>query len=313
MTAKNDGVAQWGTIVCVAESPIVPGLLWVGTDDGNLQVSRDDGATWTNVADAAAKFPANYYVQSVEPSHFAAGTAYAAFDGHLSGDYQPHLFKTTDYGQTWTSIAANLPPRGHINVVKEDRFNRNLLFVGTEFGFYVSLNGGKAWAPSMNNLPATTSDDVLVHPRDQDLVLATHGRSFFVLDDISPLQQLSDDVLAKSEHLFRPRQAILWDEDKQTWHGGADDLFRAKNPPDAIVAYYLKAAASGPVKIQVVDSAGNVVREIDGPQEAGLHRVTWNLRTAAGDRIAPGSYAVKLAVNGRTSVAPLDVRSDPNR
>ena len=146
--------------------------------------------------------------------------------------------------------------RGPINVVKEDRFNSDLLFVGTEFGFYVSLNAGKTWAPFMNNLPATTSDDVLVHPRDQDLVLATHGRSFFVLDDITPLQQLTDDVLGKSEHLFRPRSAVLWDEDKRTWHGGGDDLFRAKNPPDAIVSYHLKAASSSPVKIQAVDARG---------------------------------------------------------
>jgi photosystem II stability/assembly factor-like uncharacterized protein len=146
MTAKNDGVAQWGTIICIAESPIVPGLLWVGTDDGNLQVSRDDGSTWANVADAAAKFPVKYYAQSVEPSHFAAGTAYAAFDGHYSGDYKPYLFKTTDFGQTWTSIAANLPPRGHINVVKEDRFIA-ISCRRDRVRFYVSLNGGKAWSP----------------------------------------------------------------------------------------------------------------------------------------------------------------------
>jgi len=313
MTAKNDGVGSWGTIVAVAESPVVPGVLWVGTDDGNLQVSRDAGTTWTNVADAAARFPGNYYAQSVEPSHFAAGTAYAAFDGHHSGDYQPYLFKTTDYGQTWTSLAAGLPPRGNIHVVREDRFNPNLLFVGTEFGLHVSLNAGRTWTPFMHNLPATRSDDVLVHPRDQDLVLATHGRSFYVMDDITPLQQLSDGLLAESEHLFRPRPAILWDEDKRAWHGGGDDLFRAKNPPDAIISYYLKSASPGPVKIQVVDAEGKVVRDLDGPREAGIHRVTWDLRTAASERVAPGSYGVTLMANGRTAASALDVSSDPNR
>ena len=244
MTAKNDGVGSWGTIVSIAESPVIPGVLWVGTDDGNLQVSRDDGATWTNVADAAITVPGNYYAQSVEPSHFDAGVAYAAFDGHHSGDYKPYLFKTTDFGRTWTNVASNLPPRGNINVVREDRVNRDLLFVGTEFGFYASLNGGTSWTPLMNNLPATKSDDVLVHPRDQDLVLATHGRSFFVLDDITPLQQLSDRVLAESEHLFRPRAAVLWDEDKRAWHGGGDEVYRAKNPPDAVLSYYIKAGSS---------------------------------------------------------------------
>ncbi len=147
MTAKNDGVANWGTIVAIAESPIAPGILWVGTDDGNLQVSRDGGTNWTNVADNAAKFPERYYVQSVEPSHFDPATAYAAFDGHYSGDYRPHLFKTTDFGKSWIDLSAGLPARGHINVVREDRFNRNLLFVGSEFGFRsrsMAANRGRA-------------------------------------------------------------------------------------------------------------------------------------------------------------------------
>jgi photosystem II stability/assembly factor-like uncharacterized protein len=313
MTAKNDGVASYGTIVAIAESPVTPGILWVGTDDGNLQLSRDAGATWTNVADGVAKFPANYYAQSVEPSHFAAGTAYAAFDGHHAGDYAPHLFKTTDYGRSWTPIADGLPRRGHLNVVREDRFNPNLLFAGTEFGFYISLTGGRTWAPFMANLPATKMDDVLVHPRDQDLVLATHGRSFYVLDDISALQQLTDAVLAKSEHLFRPRPATLWDEDKRSWHGGGDELFRAKNPPDAIFTYYLKSAAAGPVKIQVVDADGRTVRELDAPRQAGVHRVMWNLRAADGRRVTPASYLVKLAANGKTTSEPLEVAVDPNR
>jgi photosystem II stability/assembly factor-like uncharacterized protein len=321
MTAKNDGVANWGTIVAVAESPVAPGVLWVGTDDGNLQLSRDGGGTWTNVAENAGTFPERYYAQSVEPSHFDPAAAYAAFDGHYSGDYAPHLFKTTDYGKTWTDLSKGLPARGHINVVREDRFNRNLLFVGTEFGFSLSLDGGRSWTPFMNGLPATTSDDVIVHPRDQDLVLATHGRSFYVMDDISPLQQLTDDVLAASEHLFRPRAAILWDEDKQTWHGGGDELFRAGNPPDAILAYYLKSAASGPVKLQIVDPGGTVVREFDGSGDAGIHRIGWDLRKPGppqgpglpADRIGPGAYVARLLANGKTLTQPFAVRADPNR
>jgi len=318
MTAKNDGVGAWGTIVAIAESPVVPGVIWVGTDDGNLQVTRDAGATWTGVADNAMKFAANIYAQSVEPSHFDGATAYAAFDGHHSGDYRPYVFKTTDFGRTWTNVAAGLPPRGHVNVVREDRFNRNLLFVGTEFGFFVSLDGAKSWTPLMNNLPATKADDVIVHPRDQDLILATHGRSVLVLDDISPLQQLTEGVLAENEHLFRPRTAILWDEDKRTWHGGGDDLFRAKNPPDAVFSYYLKSAATGNAKLHVVDASGAVVREFDAPSTPGIHRVVWDLRkagtqSAPGDRIAPGSYTVRMLVNGRTATAPLAVGTDPNR
>src|SRR5207237_10367173 len=183
---------------------------------------------------------------------------------------------------------------------------------------FVTLDGAKSWTPLMNNLPATKSDDVIVHPRDQDLVLATHGRSFLVIDDISPLQQLREHVLAENEHLFRPRTAILWDEDKRTWHGGGDELFRAKNPPDAILSYYLKAAASGVVKLQVADSSGAVVRELDAPATPGIHRIAWDLRraptpAASGDRIAAGNYIVRMAVNGKTLTASLEVKADPNR
>jgi photosystem II stability/assembly factor-like uncharacterized protein len=318
MTAKNDGVGQWGTIVSIAESPVAAGVIWVGTDDGNLQVTLDGGLTWATAAGAWTTFAAAPYAQSIEPSHFDAGTAYAAFDGHHSGDYTPYVFKTTDYGRTWKNVAAGLPTRGHVNVVREDRFNRNLLFVGTEFGFFVTLDGAKSWTPLMNNLPATKSDDVIVHARDQDLILATHGRSFLVIDDISPLQQLQEHVLAEDEHLFRPRTAILWDEDKRTWHGGGDELFRAKNPPEAILSYYLKAAAPGTAKVQVVDSSGAIVREFDGPSTAGIHRIAWNLRKAPtqagpGDRIAPANYVVRLSVNGRTATTALEVRADPNR
>jgi photosystem II stability/assembly factor-like uncharacterized protein len=331
MSSKNDGVGTWGTIVSIAESPVMPGVLWVGTDDGALQVSRDDGATWMNVADNAATFPTPYYVEFIEASNHDAGTAYVAFDGHHSGDFRPHLFKTTDYGKTWASVASNLPARGHINVVKEDRINRNLLFVGTEFGFHISLDAGRTWTPFMNNLPATISDDVLVHPREQDLVLATHGRSFYIVDDITPLQQLSDEVLAKAEHLFRPRTAVLWDHDRQAWHGGGDEMWRGKNPPDAILSYYLRADASGDVRLQVLDASGAVVRELEGPSGAGIQRVAWDLRKPAppppagrggggglggpalGDLIPAGDYTVRLSANGRTATVPFRVVNDPNR
>ncbi len=326
MSSKNDGVAQWGTIVAVTESPVMPGVLWVGTDDGNLQVSRDGGATWTNVADNAAKFPTPYYVDAIEASHKSAGTAYASFDGHRAGDYRPHLYRTTDFGTTWTDLSTSLPERGHINVVREDPVNHDLLLVGTENGFYLSLDGGREFTRFMNGLPATISDDVLIHPRDHDLVLATHGRSFYILDDITALEQLADSVLTRDEFLFAPRQAILWDQDRTTFHGGAEDMWRAKNPPDAVLSYYLKGAAQGPVKIQVADVAGTIVREFDAPRDAGIHRIEWDLTQAGpagasgsdataapGARIAPGTYAVRLVANGRTSQSTLSVTADPNR
>ena len=205
MTAKNDGVGAWGTIVSIAESPVMPGVLWVGTDDGNLQVSRDEGATWTNVADAAAKFAGNYYVQSVEPSHFDAARHTPPSTATYAGDYKPYLFKTTDFGQTWTSFrpafrrAGTSTSSGKIASNRNSALRRHRVRVST-----CRSTAASPGSPFMRNLPATTSDDVLVHPRDQDLVLATHGRSFFVLDDITPLQQLTPAILGE-EHLFRPR------------------------------------------------------------------------------------------------------------
>lgn len=331
MTAKNDGVAGWGTIVEIAESPVTPGVIWIGTDDGNVQVSRDGGTTWDNVGDNAMKFPQPVYASALAPSHFDAGTAYIAFDGHLIGDFKPYVFRTTDFGKTWTDVAASLPPRGNVNTLYEDRFNHNLLFAGTEFGLYISIDGAKSWTPFMNNLPATRMDAIVVHPREQDLVLATHGRSFLVLDDITPLQQLTDAVLAEPSHLFRPRPAVLWKEDKTAWHGGADEKYRAKNPPDAILSYYLKSAAGSPAKIEVIDQDGTLVREFEGPRAAGIHRVTWDLRKLApappanrpaglaeptprlGERIDPGSYIVQLTVDGTSSRVPLMVQPDPDK
>lgn len=315
MASKNDGVAAWGTIVSVAESPVMPGVLWVGTDDGTLQVSRDGGASWTNVSSKLGEFPAPYYVESIEPSIAGAGTAYVAVDGHHSGDYRPYLFKTTDYGATWVDLSRNVPGRGHINVVREDRRNPDLVFVGTETGFYVSLDAGNSFTRLMNDLPATISDDVVIHPRDQDLVLATHGRSFYILDDITPLQQLTREVRGRTEHLFAPRPAVLWDHDRLAFHGGAEDMWRAKNPPDAILAYYLGSPSAGPVTVQVVDAAGAIVAEFNGSRAPGIHRIAWDLRRqgAAPARVDPGTYAVRLLANGRTMSTTLLVREDPNR
>jgi len=311
MASKNDGTAQYGTIVAIAESPVMPGVLWVGTDDGNLQVSRDGGATWTNVADRAKTFPVPYYVESIEPSHAGAGTAFVAFDGHHSGDYKPYLFRTTDYGQTWTDLSANVPGRGHVNVIREDALNHDLLFVGTETGFYASLDGGQHFTPLMHNLPSTISDDVQIHPREQDLVLATHGRSFYILDDITALQQLTSEVMAKPEHLFQPRPAVRWMVDRMAFGGGGEDAWRAKNPPDATLSYYLGAAANGAVSVRVLDATGGLVRQFDAARTAGIHRVPWDLEDANGARVEPGTYAVQLVANGRTSVQMLTVRPDP--
>ncbi len=279
MTSKHDGQANFGNITTISESPALPGLLWVGTDDGNVQVSRDGGATWANVAGNIAGVSGNYQVSRVEASHFDAATCYVAIDNHRNDDLKPYVFVTRDYGATWTPIANNLPV-GNVNVIREDAKNKNLLFVGTEFGVYASLNGGAEWKRFMTGLPTVRVDDLLIHPRDNDLIAGTHGRGVWIVDDITPLQQLNEKALASDAHLFDARPGTQWASDVSLsrYVGGAK-LFRGENPPaGAAISYYLKSAPSSDVKITISDVTGKVVRNLTGTKEIGLNRAQWNLR-----------------------------------
>jgi len=279
MASKHDGTGNYSNIVTVAESPVLPGVLWVGTNDGNLQLSRDGGATWTNVSKNVPGLREMYLVSRVEPSHFDAGTCYVTFDGHRLDDLKPYVFVTRDFGATWQSLAGNLPP-GCANVIREDPKNKNLLFLGTEFAFYVSLNGGAEWKRFMTGLPTVRIDDILVHPRDHDLIVGTHGRSIFILDDITPLEQLSDKELAADAHLFDVRPGTQWLNDPTLSRsaGGAKNFRGANPPPGTAISYYLKSAPSGDVKITISDITGKVLRNLTGTKEAGINRVQWNLR-----------------------------------
>src|SRR6185436_8307277 len=191
MASKNDGYTSYGYVVTIAESPMVPGIIWAGTDDGNLQVSRDGGASWTNVAKNVPGIGELYHISRIEPSHFDAATAYLSVDGHRFDDWKPYVFVTRDYGATWSSIASNLPAVGNVNVIREDPKNKDLLFVGTEVGFFLSIDGGREWRKLMTGLPTIRVDDILIHPRDNDVIIGTHGLGIYILDDITPLQQLT--------------------------------------------------------------------------------------------------------------------------
>jgi photosystem II stability/assembly factor-like uncharacterized protein len=329
--SRNDGTNVWGTIVSISESPIVPGLLWVGTDDGNIQISRDGGATWT---DAGVNVPGGtreYYVSRVEASRHDPATAYASLDGHRHDDLRPYVYVTRDYGSTWTSISGNLPAMGNVNTVRQDPKNRNLLYAGTEFGFFVSVDEGATWKRFMNNLPVVRVDDILVHPRDNDLVLATHGRSIQVMDDISPLQQLTDEILAGDAHLFEPRDAVLWKNDRTRSRAVTGTKnFRGENAPaGTIISYYLRAAPSGDVRLTITDlRTGTTFRNLTAPKEAGVNRVEWNLRSNPppapqgqqvgggfgggnqGQLAEPGIYRVTLSVAGRDYVQDVVVLED---
>ncbi|MGH9799778.1 MAG: hypothetical protein ACRD82_05385, partial [Blastocatellia bacterium] len=254
--------------------------IWVGTDDGNVQLSKDGGATFTNVASNIPVLAANnHLVSRVEPSHFDAATCYVTVDGHRSNDHKPYAYVTKDFGVTWTSVVGNLP-NGNVNVIREDLKNKNLLFAGTEYGLFVSLNGGGEWKKFMTGLPTVRVDDLLIHPRDNDLIAATHGRGIWICDDISALQQMNDKVLAAGAHLFDVRPGVVWQNDiSLSRAGGGQKVFRGENPQQGTaISYYLGAAATGDVKITVADITGKVVRNINGTKELGLNRLQWNLR-----------------------------------
>jgi len=330
MTSKNDGQSGFSQATTLAESPSQPGVIWVGTDDGNVQVSRDGGTNFTDVTANIPGAPAGYFrVKRVEPSNFDAGTCYVVMDNHRNEDWNPYVYVTRDFGRTFTNITNNLPT-GPTNVITEDPRNPNLLYLGTEFGLFVSLDGGQEWQRFQNGLPTVRIDDILVHPRDNDLVVGTHGRSIWIIDDISPLQQLTPEILAGGAYLFEVRSAVRWLSDTQkniTVDGEKE--FQAQNPPaGTAISYYLPDDLVGEVALTITERSGEVVRTLTGPGQAGINRVQWNLRSdppepeegeEAGQRggrqrqgppVEPGTYLVTLEVGGVEMTRSILVEKD---
>ena len=346
------GAEFYGTIVSLSESPLEPGVLWVGTDDGNVQVSRNDGASWEEVGKNLPDLPSkDLYISKIEASHHARGTAYLSVDGHEAAHFKPWVFKTTDYGKSWTNISGDLPDGHPVYVVREDPTNPNLLFVGTEFAVFYSLDGGKKWSKLNNNLPTVAVHDLLVHPRDNDLIAATHGRGFWILDDISPLQQMSGTVASSEAHLFESRVATQWLRIQP--HGTGGSLgFQGENPArtntgtgwsDAAINYLLGTGVTGDVTFEIANIQGNK-RTLTVVARPGINRLQWNMRfdptpeqikqfkeqQAAGggrggrgggrgggpqgpqgDLAPPGEYRVTMTANGKTYTSRLTVRPDP--
>ena len=281
MASKHDGAAAYSNVVTISESPVVPGIVWAGTNDGNVQVSRDGGMTWKNVADTIPGLPKETHVSRVEASPFEPGTAYATFDGHRTDNHKPYVFVTKDFGESWSSIAADLPP-GNVNVITTDNRNRNLLFLGTEYAIYVSLDAGKSWKRFMQGMPTVRIDDLIIHPRERDLIAGTHGRSIWIADDISALEEMTDTTLQGDGYLFNVRPAMSWVNDiqKQITVGG-QKVFRGQNAdPGTAISYWLKNNADA-VRISITDITGREVRAVDGPKTAGLNRWRWDMRGGA--------------------------------
>lgn len=292
----GDGNIQYCTISTVAESPISRDLLWVGTDDGNVWVTKEGGRngekSWTKLNDNIKGNP-GLWVSRIEASHHFPGTAYVTYTGYRNDDFRPFVYKTTDYGQTWASIANNLPNKA-INVIREDPKNPNLLFIGAEWGVYVSIDGGKTWNEMKGNMPTQPVWDLAIHPRDAELIVGTHGRSVYIAD-ISPLEELSDKVLGESVYLFDVKPAVKW-VTRIEKVAASINLDAPSNPAGLVINYYLKTAPSGDVTVQVMKGARVVAESKKAPAAAGMNRIVWNLRADAVS--IPGATAAPTTGRG---------------
>jgi len=293
LTRDTSGAETHCTIITISESPLRAGLIWLGTDDGNIQLTQDDGKTWTNVRANLKGVPDGLWVSRVEASHFDEATCYVTFDNHRSDDFHPYLFKTSDYGQTWTNITNNIPEGHCLHVIREDPKNKNLLFIGTDFGVFVSLDGGGHWTRLMNGMPTVSIHDLVIHPRDGDLIAGTHGRSVFILDDISPLQQLTSGILEKKAHFFNGPVATRWQGISRGATRG-HQLFIGRNPLSMIqvppnnsptpiqntatINYYLKDRPERKPRLEISDLKGILKATIELDALPGLHRYRWQMR-----------------------------------
>jgi photosystem II stability/assembly factor-like uncharacterized protein len=327
---KVDRNVPFCTITTISESPVTAGVIWVGTDDGKVQLTRNHGGAWTDLtaALAAAGAPGDRWVTRVFASPWDAATAFVSKNGFHNDDFSPYLYRTNDYGKTWTSISANLPKAG-INVIVQDRRNRALLIVGNDLGLFVSIDAGASWIQLKGNLPTVPVEDVTIHPRENDLVFGTYGRGFWT-GDITPLQELSTDVLNKNAYLFdiEPRAHYGFGEQGMNYELFGNRYIQVPNEPEALtVNYYLKTDASSRARITISDLEGKVLRQIEGPSKAGLNQALVALAGSGRGRaggsgrgfrgrgagpaqpeLAIGEYVVKLEVAGETLTKHAQVR-----
>ena len=329
ITVDNSAAEMNTTIYSISESPRAAGEIWVGTDDGNVQLTRDGGAHWTNLTPNLG-MPQGNWISWVEASRYDPAVAYVTDDRHTVGDMAPYLYRTADYGRTWQRIVGPDTPgvRGYAHVIKEDRLNPNILFLGTEFGLFVSLNAGQSWAQfKPNNFPdGLAVRDIAPQEREDDMVLATHGRGMWVIDDISPIRQLTAQTLASTAVLIPSGPIQQRIQGNGGWAEG-DASYAGENPPGgATITYYQKARhVIGRMKLEVLDANGNVVDEIPTSKRRGLNRVQWTMLTkppvvppaasiagssTVGERVLPGTYTVRLTDAGQVTNEPLTVTLD---
>jgi photosystem II stability/assembly factor-like uncharacterized protein len=274
---RNEGTAEFGNVTVVDESPLRAGLLVVGTDDGLIQVTRDGGKSWTKT-DKFPNVPETTYVSRVIWSKASEGTIYATLDGHRSNDFKPYVLKSVDYGTTWTSITGDLPDGGSVQVIREHPRQANLLFVGTEFGVYFTADGGTHWTQLRSGLPGVPVHDIQIQARANDLVLGTHGRGIYILDDLTPLENLAKAKQASVAHLFAVQDALLFQPNASRNSGMGTRGFTGQNPEPGPHITYVVADSSAKVSLSIVDASGTVVRELPAMKQPGMYRTSWDMR-----------------------------------
>jgi photosystem II stability/assembly factor-like uncharacterized protein len=346
LTGDNIGVEYAPVVFAIAESPKEAGVIWAGTNDGIVQITRDGGKNWKNVTTNIPNMLSWGTVSNIEASRYNAGAAYITVDGHQVNNRDPLIYKTTDYGKTWKAISNGIPHTmlSYAHCVREDPVRPGLLYVGTEGGLFVSYDDGANWQPLQNNLPHAPVYWITIQEQFNDMVIATYGRGFWILDDLTPFQQLTAEIQNAAAHLFTPRASYRF-RGLTVPYSSSDDPTAGQNPPyGASINYYLKTAPKAEPSIKIVDSEGKTVRTIRGTKSAGMNRVWWDLRTeqskevrlrtapayapevrmnAEGWRalpeggrmtilVPPGTYTVKLSVDGQEFSQPLTVLKDPN-
>ena len=329
ITVDNSSAEMHTSIYSISESPKNGQIIWVGTDDGNLQITRDGAKTWTNVVGNVAGLGKNSWVSTVAASRFDDGTAYVTFDRHTFGDMTPYAYKTTDYGKTWSSLnAQENGVQGYAHVITEDTVDPDLLFLGTEFGLWMSYDDGQHWAQyKATNFPAAAVRDIVVQARESDLVLATHGRGIWIIDDITPLRVLTPDLMSKEAAFIGTRPAVQYLNANGGWAEGDETFTGPSRNTDAFINYYQRSRhIFGDLKIEIFDQDGKLVDTVASSKHRGLSRATWSMRlkpptvppaaqalfaAAQGPRVVPGTYTVKMTKGDHVYATPLQIVLDP--
>ena len=328
LTLDNSTAENNTTIYAISESPKNPQIIWVGTDDGHVQVTRDGGKSWSNVVKNVPGVPANTWVSSIEAGHADEGTAYVTFDGHMTGDMKPYVYGTRDFGATWRPLGLD-DLRGYAHVVKQDPVNPNLLFAGTEFGLFISIDGGTRWAQFTAGIPKVAVRDLAIHPREHDLIVATHGRGLYIVDDLTPLRKLESTTIAQDVAFLPARPSTMVIPVVEFGFNG-DGEFLGESPAEvAFITYYLRRRHMfGDLKLEIYDPENRLITTLDGGKRRGINRVEWPMRLAApktapgasivpnfyslmGPRVPAGTYTVKMIKGKETFTSTVTLEHDP--